>query len=66
VKRLPDFAGAYELAAGETRIVSVVDNELFVERNGKREQLFSESCEVFFRKGVEGRVLFRADAKWMH
>jgi len=62
VKRLPDFAGTYELAAGQTRIVSVKDDELFVERNGKREQLFPESCDVFFRKGVEGRILFRGDA----
>jgi hypothetical protein len=62
LKRLPDYAGTYELAAGQTRFVSVKDDELFVERNGKREQVFSESCDVFFRKGVEGRILFRADA----
>ena len=34
---------------------------LFVERNGKREQLFPEAGEVFFRKGVEGKILFRCD-----
>ena len=62
MKRFPDFAGTYELATGQTRTVSVDGVELFVERNGKREQLFPESCDVFFRKGVEGRILFRPDA----
>ncbi|HEU0209089.1 MAG TPA: DUF4440 domain-containing protein [Candidatus Udaeobacter sp.] len=62
VKRLSDFAGTYELAAGQMRSVTVNAGELFVERNGKREQLFPESCDVFFRKGVEGRILFRTDA----
>jgi hypothetical protein len=32
---------------------------LYVERNGKREQLLPEDSEIFFRKGVEGRILFR-------
>ena len=36
--------------------------ELTFERKGKREQLFPESCDIFFRKGVEGRILFRTDA----
>nr|ALS92079.1 protein of unknown function (DUF3471) [uncultured bacterium] len=35
---------------------------LFTERNGKREQLFPESIDIFFRKGVEGRILFRTSA----
>ncbi len=61
-KRFSDFAGTYELATGQTRTVSVDGGELFVERNGKREQLFPESCDLFFRKGVEGRILFRSDA----
>ena len=30
-----------------------------VERNGKKEQLLPETSEIFFRKGVEGRILFR-------
>jgi hypothetical protein len=35
------------------------EESLYVERNGKREQLFPEGSEIFFRKGVEGRILFR-------
>ena len=59
IKKLPDFAGTYELAPGQTRKVSVEGDELFVERKGKKEQLFPEASEIFFRKGVEGRILFR-------
>lgn len=62
-KRFPDFTGTYELARGQTRTVSVDNGELFLERNGKREKLFPESCDIFFRKGVEGRILFRIDAR---
>jgi ketosteroid isomerase-like protein len=59
MKKLPDFAGTYELAPGQTRKVFVEGDKLFVERKGKKEQLFPEASEIFFRKGVEGRILFR-------
>jgi len=51
--------GTYELSEGQTRKVFMEGDNLFVERNGKREQLYPESCDIFFRKGVEGRILFR-------
>jgi hypothetical protein len=57
--KLGDLAGTYELAPGQTRTISVTGGDLFVERNGKRDQLFPETSEIFFRKGVEGRILFR-------
>jgi ketosteroid isomerase-like protein len=60
-KKLNNFIGNYELAPGQARTVSAVNNKLFVERNGKRDQLFPETSEIFFRKGVEGRILFRYD-----
>ena len=60
-KKFADFAGTYELAPGQTRIVSADSDKLFVERKGKKEQLFPETSELFFRKGVEGRILFRRD-----
>jgi hypothetical protein len=56
---LADFIGTYELAPGQTRSVSGEGDKLFVERNGKKEQLLPETSELFFRKGVEGRILFR-------
>ena len=59
--KLQNFVGTYELAPGQTRTVSIEDDRLVVERNGKREALLPEASEIFFRKGVEGRMLFRAD-----
>jgi Domain of unknown function (DUF4440) len=58
-KKFADFSGTYELAPGQTRRVFSEGENLFVERNGKREQLLPEGSEIFFRKGIEGRILFR-------
>lgn len=63
-KKFADFNGTYELAPGQTRRVFSEGENLYVERNGKSEQLLPEGSEIFFRKGVEGRILFRyADGK---
>ena len=61
-KKFPDFIGTYELAPGQIRTVGAEGEKLFVERNGKKEQLFPETSDLFFRKGVEGRILFHYDA----
>jgi len=58
-KKFADYVGTYELAAGQTRSVIAEGDKLFVERNGKKEQLLPETSEIFFRKGIEGRILFR-------
>jgi len=55
------YVGIYELAPGQTRTVTVDNGKLFVERNGKKEELLPESSDLFFRKGVEGRILFHHD-----
>ncbi len=55
------YIGTYELAPGQTRTVTVENGKLFVQRNGKKEELLPESSNLFFRKGVEGRILFRYD-----
>jgi len=60
---LPRFTGIYELAPGQMRTVLVDGGKLYLERNGKREELLPESCDIFFRKGVEGRILFRTGAE---
>jgi Domain of unknown function (DUF4440)/Domain of unknown function (DUF3471) len=62
-KKFADFIGTYELAPGQTRLVTAEGENLFVERKGKKEQLFPETSDLFFRKGVEGRILFRYDAQ---
>jgi hypothetical protein len=60
-KKFTDFIGTYQLAPGQTRTVYSEDGKLFVERKGKKEELLPETPEIFFRKGVEGRILFRHD-----
>ena len=60
-KKFPDFIGGYELAPGQIRTVIAEGDSLFVQRSGKKEQLFPEASELFFRKGIEGRILFRYD-----
>jgi hypothetical protein len=60
-KKFAEFADTYELAPGQTRVVTAEGDQLFVERKGKKEQLLCETPEIFFRKGVEGRILFRHD-----
>ena len=62
------YAGTYELSKDSERrtIVTADGVKLFMERtDGKKVQLFPESGDLFFRKGVEGRILFRfaADGK---
>jgi hypothetical protein len=56
------FVGVYELTPGQTRTVTFENGKLFIERNGKKEELLPETSDLFFRKGVEGRILFRYDA----
>jgi hypothetical protein len=58
-KKFADFDGTYELAPGQIRRVFSEGENLYVERSGKREELLPEGSEIFFRKGVEGRILFR-------
>jgi Domain of unknown function (DUF4440)/Domain of unknown function (DUF3471) len=60
-KKFSDFVGSYELAPGQTRTVVADGDSLFVERNGKKDQLLPETSELFFRKGIEGRIMFRYD-----
>jgi hypothetical protein len=60
-KKFADYIGTYELAPGQTKSVIAEGEKLFVERNGRKEQLLPETSDLFFRKGVEGRILFRYD-----
>jgi Domain of unknown function (DUF4440) len=58
-----EYAGRYELSAGITRVVSANGQDLTVERSGRAtETLIPEAPDIFFRKGIEGRILFRRDA----
>jgi len=61
-KKFPEYIGTYELAPGQTRTVSIENGKLFIERIGKKEELLPETSDLFFRKGVEGRILFHCDS----
>jgi hypothetical protein len=54
------YAGTYELAQGITQAVVFRDGRLYAKRGERPEaELIPEACDIFFRKGVEGRMLFR-------
>jgi hypothetical protein len=57
-----EYVGVYELAPGILQTVSRDGDTLYAQRTGRdKAQLLRESGDVFFRKGVEGRYLFRRD-----
>jgi hypothetical protein len=56
------YVGAYQLAPAQVRTITLESGKLFVQRNGKKEELLPESTGLFFRKGVEGRILFHSDS----
>jgi len=61
--RYRDYAGVYELAQGTTITITSAGNDLYAQRTGKaKEMLIPEAPDIFFRKGVEGRRLFRRAA----
>lgn len=63
VRKYADYVGVYEAAAGKTMTVSLEDGQLFRQRgDGPKQELIPEAEGIFFRKGVEGRTLFRRGA----
>jgi len=52
--------GTYELAPGNTLTISTEGGQLYRQRGERpKEALIPEAADIFFRKGVEGRILFR-------
>ncbi|MGA7157402.1 MAG: DUF4440 domain-containing protein [Acidobacteriaceae bacterium] len=57
------FIGVYELSPGNRRTVTQEGTGLFLQRGaGPKVKLLPESGDVFFRAGVEGRILFHRNA----
>jgi hypothetical protein len=55
-----DYVGTYELAPGKTLTISRDGDVLYRQRGeGPKDELIPEATGIFFRKGVEGRILFR-------
>jgi len=66
VREFKDYLGAYALAPVKTLTISQQGQQLFLQRKDRpKVELIPEGGPVFFRKGVEGRTLFRraADGK---
>jgi hypothetical protein len=60
---LDDLTGAYELSSGNRRTVTRQGDDLLLQRGtGTKTRLLPESGDLFFRPGVEGRILFHRDA----
>ena len=58
--RLNDYVGTYEVAPGITMTVSRDGDKLYLKREKRPQQvLVPETCDLFFRPGAEGRMLFR-------
>jgi len=58
--KFAEYVGTYELAPANTLTIST-DGKLLYRQRGERpkELLIPEATDIFFRKGVEGRILFR-------
>jgi hypothetical protein len=57
-----DYVGTYELTPGKTLRVTIADGNLYLDRDSSHTLLIPEAGDIFFRKGVEGRVVFRRTA----
>ena len=58
--KFAQYEGTYELAPGQRAKIFVEEGNLYYQRDGRdKEQLLPEAPDIFFRKGVEGRMLFR-------
>jgi hypothetical protein len=57
--KFPSYVGTYKLGPERTMTISTEDGHLYATRNGHpKEELIPEASDIFFRKGVEGRMLF--------
>ena len=60
---LRDYVGTYELAKGNTMIITVRGDKVYAQHGkGLPIELLPEVPDLFFRAGVEGRRLFHRDA----
>ncbi|HKC15132.1 MAG TPA: DUF4440 domain-containing protein [Steroidobacteraceae bacterium] len=63
-KHYRDYVGTYQLAPGVLLTVSAEGEQLFRQRAGRpKELLVPEAPDLYFRKGIEGRLLFQRDER---
>lgn len=57
-RKFHEYLGTYELA-GQREVVSSENGKLYLTRGTRpRVELIPEACDIFFRKGIEGREVF--------
>lgn len=57
--KFPSYVGTYKLGQERTMTITTENGHLYETRSGRpREELIPEASDIFFRKGVEGRMLF--------
>ena len=57
--KFAEYVGMYELARGVVLTISTDGGQLYRQRGDRpKQQLIPEATDIFFRKGVEGRILF--------
>lgn len=57
--KFPSYAGTYKLGPERMMTITAEEGHLYATRNERpREELIPEASDIFFRKGVEGRILF--------
>ncbi len=62
-RELKDYVGQYKVAPGKTLTILQEGQQLFLQRQDRpKVELIPEAGPIFFRKGVEGRTLFRRAA----
>jgi hypothetical protein len=58
--KFAEYVGTYELSPGNTLTISTDGKLLYRQRADRpKDNLIPEATDIFFRKGVEGRILFR-------
>jgi hypothetical protein len=61
---LAECTGTYQVAPGETLTISREGAHLYRQRgDAPKVELLPEAADVFFRRGVEGRILFHRNAQ---
>jgi Domain of unknown function (DUF4440)/Domain of unknown function (DUF3471) len=61
-KKFAEYVGTYEIVPGQQLTISADGGHLFRQKGDQAKgELIPEATDIFFRKGVEGRILFRHD-----
>jgi hypothetical protein len=61
-RKFAEYVGTYEIVPGQQLTISADGGHLFRQKGDQAKgELIPEATDIFFRKGVEGRILFRYD-----